>query len=147
MANERFTSRPLPPELAPLDAQGFLRREFKAIQRAIAALGFTAGSAGTVTQATNKATGVALNRANGRITMNNANLANLANVSFTLTNAMIGVNDMVVVNHSSAGTAGGYKVSANAIAAGSCQITVRNVSGGALAEAIVLTFGVIEGGT
>lgn len=103
------------------------------------------GTGGTVTQATNKATGVTLDKANGAITMNNASLNDATNVSFTVTNSVVAANDAVIVNHASAGTAGAYQVSANAIAAGSFAITVRNVSGGALGEAIVLKFAVLKG--
>ena len=100
---------------------------------------------GTVTQATNKSTGVTLNTESGQITMNNAALADAAEVSFTVTNSKIAATDVVVVNHGSAGTAGAYIVSANAIAAGSFAITVSNVSGGALSEAIVINFVALKG--
>ena len=95
---------------------------------------------GTVTQATNKGTGVTLNAESGQITMNNAALAAAAEVSFTVTNDKIAATDVVVVNHGSAGTAGSYLVAANTIAAGSFAITVSNVSAGSLSEAIVINF-------
>ena len=41
---------------------------------------------GTVTQATNKTTGVTLNAASGQITMNGAELAGAAEATFTVTN-------------------------------------------------------------
>ena len=100
---------------------------------------------GTVTQATNKGTGVTLNTESGQITMNNAALADAAEVSFTVTNSKIAATDVVVACHGSAGTAGAYIVSANAIAAGSFAITVSNVSGGALSEAIVINFVALKG--
>ena len=100
---------------------------------------------GTVTQATNKSTGVTLNTESGQITMNNAALADAAEVSFTVTNSKIAATDVVVACHGSAGTAGAYIVSANAIAAGSFAITVSNVSGGALSEAIVINFVALNG--
>ena len=100
---------------------------------------------GTVTQATNKSTGVTLNTESGQITMNNAALAAAAEVSFTVTNSEIAATDVVVVNHASAGTAGSYLVGVSAIAAGSFGITVTNVSGGSLSEAIVLNFVALKG--
>ena len=100
---------------------------------------------GTVTQATNKSTGVTLNTESGQITMNNAALADAAEVSFTVTNRKVAATDVVVACHGSAGTAGAYIVSANAIAAGSFAITVSNVSGGALSEAIVINFVALKG--
>ncbi len=113
-----------------------------------AVLGYTAGAGGTVTQATSKSTGVTLSTPSGVITMNAASLADgsasSARVSFTLTNSLIAVNDTIVVNHASAGTAGAYHVSANGITGGSAQITVRNISGGALAEGLVLNFALVR---
>ena len=106
------------------------------------AIGYVSG--GAVTQATDKSTGVTLNKACGAITMNNAALAAGAEVSFTVTCSEVAATDIVLVNHSSAGTAGSYLVQANTIAAGSFAITVSNVSAGSLSEAIVLTYVVIK---
>ena len=100
---------------------------------------------GTVTQATNKGTGVTLNTESGQITMNDAALAAAAEVSFTVTNSKVAATDVVVACHGSAGTAGAYIVSANSIAAGSFKITVSNVSGGSLSEAIVINFVALKG--
>jgi hypothetical protein len=97
------------------------------------------GIGGTIVQATSKATGVALPKVTGQITMNNANLASLAIVSFALTNALIEAGDYVHVQHISAGTVGSYLVQAQS-AAGSANVTVTNITGGGLAEAIVLQF-------
>lgn len=94
----------------------------------------------TVTQATNKSTGVTLNKLVGQITMNNAELAAGAEVSFTVTNSTVDADDVVSVAHASAGTAGAYGVYANAIADGSFKITVTNLTAGALSEAIVLQY-------
>ena len=99
---------------------------------------------GTVTQSTNKTTGVTLNTASGQITMNGAELAGGAEATFTVTNSEIAATDVVVVNHSSAGTAGSYLVQANSIAAGSFAITVANV-GSTASEAIVLSFVALKG--
>ena len=99
---------------------------------------------GTVTQATNKATAVTLNTESGQITMNGAELAGAAEVTFQVNNDKIAATDVVVVNHSSAGTAGSYIVQANSIAAGSFKITVANV-GSTASEAIVLSFVALKG--
>lgn len=106
------------------------------------AIGYVSG--GAVTQATDKSTGVTLNKACGAITMNNAALAAGAEVSFTVTCSEVAATDIVLVNHSSAGTAGSYLVQANTIAAGSFAVTVSNVSAGSLSEAIVLTFAIFK---
>ena len=106
------------------------------------AFGYISG-AGTITQATNKATGVALNSPTGQITLNGAALAADTNVSFTLTNSSITANDVLILNHLSAGTAGSYLLNAQA-AAGSASINVRNITSGSLSEAIVIGFAVIK---
>ena len=100
---------------------------------------------GTVTQATNKSTGVTLNTESGQITMNNAQLDAGTEVSFTVTNSKIAATDVVVACHGSAGTAGSYLVNANAIAAGSFAVTDSNVSAGNLSEAIVINFVALKG--
>jgi len=100
---------------------------------------------GTVTQGTNKQTGVTLSTLSGQITMNNEALGAGAETSFTVTNTKVAATDVVVVNHGSAGTAGAYLVGVNAVGAGSFGITVSNVSAGSLSEAIVLNFVVLGG--
>jgi hypothetical protein len=98
---------------------------------------------GTVTQATNKATGVTLNSPSGQITLNGDALAADTTVSFTLTNSSITANDILILNHLSAGTAGSYLLNAQADA-GSASINVRNITAGSLSEAIVIGFAVIK---
>jgi hypothetical protein len=98
---------------------------------------------GTVTQATNKSTGVTLNAPCGAITMNGAALSADTTVSFTLTNSSIAANDILLLNHISGGTAGSYVVNAQA-AAGSASINVTNISTGSLSEAVVIGFAVIK---
>ena len=100
---------------------------------------------GTVTQATNKTTGVTLNTESGQITMNTAALADAAEATFTVTNSKIAASDVVVACHGSAGTAGAYLVNANTMASGSFKVTVANVSGGGLSEAIVINFVALKG--
>jgi hypothetical protein len=98
---------------------------------------------GAITQATNKATAVTLNSPSGQITLNGAALAADTTVSFTLTNSSITANDVLILNHLSAGTAGSYLLNAQA-AAGSASINVRNITAGSLSEAIVIGFAVIK---
>jgi len=106
--------------------------------------GYVAGGGGTVTQATNKATGVTLNKPSGQITMNNASLAAATIVSFTFTNSTISSTDVLVINHVSGGTIGSYTFTA-ACGAGSATVYVRNATSGSLGEAIVLRYAVIKG--
>ena len=105
--------------------------------------GYITGEGGTVTQVTSKATAVTLSKKCGQITMHNASLAANTTVTFTLTNSTIAATDLLVLNHVSGGTAGAYLLNAQA-AAGSATINVRNVTAGALAEAIVIGFAVIK---
>lgn len=104
-----------------------------------ATIGYATGAGGTVTQATNKGTGVTLSNACGHITMNAAALAANTAVSFTLTNTLIASTDRLHVNHQAAGTFGAYMVDARC-AAGSATIVVRNLTAGSLSEAIVIGF-------
>jgi hypothetical protein len=108
--------------------------------------GYGSGAGGTVTQATNKSTGVTLNTRCGQITMNGALLAANTAVSFTLTNSQIAASDVVIMNNASGGTLGAYFFGARC-AAGSATITVRNLTAGDLSEAIVLSFAVIKAST
>jgi hypothetical protein len=108
------------------------------------AVGYSTGTGGAVTQITSKATGVTLNKRCGQITLNNAALSAAAEVSFTLTNSVIAATDVVYVCISSGATAGAYNVQVDAVAAGTCRISVGNMSAGPLSEAIVLNFVVIK---
>ena len=108
-------------------------------------LGYTAAAQGTVTQATSKSTAVTLNKSAGVITMNNASLATATNATFTLNNNLISANDTVILTISGGqATAGSYNVFANSLAAGSVSITLRNISGGSLSEAVVINFALIH---
>lgn len=107
-------------------------------------LGYTSDAQGTVTQATSKSTGVTLNKSAGQITMNNAALASVTNVTFTLTNSFISANDILILNVGSGATAGAYNCWVSGLSAGSASITLRNISGGSLSEAVVLNFALIH---
>jgi hypothetical protein len=109
-------------------------------------LGYTAEAFGTVTQATDKSTAVTLNKSIGRITMNGAALNTATNATFTLNNSTISANDTVILTISGGqATAGSYNAFANALTTGSVSISLRNISGGTLSEAVVINFCVIHG--
>lgn len=101
---------------------------------------------GAVTQATSKSTGVQIDRRCGQITLNNASLAAATSVGFTVTNSTVEAADIPIVAIASGATANSYTVTVDAVAAGSFRIAVRNESAGALAEALVLNFGIVKGG-
>jgi len=107
-------------------------------------LGYTEEASGTVTQLTDKSTGVTLNKSAGQITLNGAALANITNVSFVLTNNTISAKDVIVLSVASGATAGAYNCWISGKTTGSCTITIRNLSGGSLSEAFVLNFAVIH---
>ena len=107
-------------------------------------LGYAASAQGTVTQATNKGTGVTLNKSAGRITMNAASLGAGASVTFTLTNSTISTNDVIIVNVSGGGTAGAYWPYVSSMASGSAVIGLWNSTAGPLSEAVILNFAIIH---
>lgn len=108
-------------------------------------IGYTAAAQGTVTQATDKSTAVTLNKPAGRITMNAASLATATNATFTLNNSFISANDTVILTISGGqATPGSYNVFANNLSTGSVSISLRNISGGSLSEAVVLNFAIIH---
>ena len=49
------------------------------------------------------------------------------------------------MNHKSGGTLGSYNIQAHTMASGSFKISVQNVSGGSLSEALVIAFVVVKG--
>ena len=111
-------------------------------------LGYATGAQGTVTQLTDKATGVTLNKSAGRITMNGAALAGGAVVSFILTNSLISTNDVVIVNVSSNTTgsaAGAYTAYVSYMSAGTCLISLRNLSATSYSEAVIINYSIIHG--
>jgi hypothetical protein len=108
-------------------------------------IGYTPAAQGTVTQLTDKSTAVTLNKPAGRITMNAASLNTATNATFTLNNSFISANDTVILTISGGqATAGSYNVFANSLGAGTVSITLRNISGGSLSEAIVINFAIIH---
>ena len=112
-------------------------------------LGYSAAAQGTVTQATDKATGVTLNKSAGRITMNNAALAAGAAVSFTLTNNLISAYDTIIVcvsSNTTGSAAGAYTTYVSYLASGSALITLRNLTAAtSYSEAVIINFAIIHG--
>lgn len=108
------------------------------------AIGYATGAGGAVTQATNKTTGVTLSKPTGQITMNNAALATVTGVEFTLTNTLIAASDVLAISIGGGRAASSwYAITANC-AAGSAIITVTNLTAGTLSEALVLNFALIK---
>jgi len=107
-------------------------------------IGYSTAAQGAVTQATSKSTGVTLNSSMGQITMNNASLASVTNVTFTLTNSLLSSKDVLILNVTN-GTSGAYNAWVSSMTAGSATITLRNISGGSLSEAVIINYAIIHG--
>jgi hypothetical protein len=117
----------------------------QAIDLTTQGLGFYAGAGSTVTQQTNKSTGVTISYMTGTITMNNAALNAGVAVGFTVTNTKVAATDIPIVVIKSGATADSYNVQVDAVASGSFRIQIRNHTAGNLSEAVVLSFAIIKG--
>jgi|GEM_PF-6684506 len=103
-----------------------------------------AGVGGSVAQLTSKTTAVTLNKATGVIVGHNESLAAGATARFTLFSTFIDANDCVFAYRRSGGSAEAYEVWVDAVSSGSCQICLRNRTGGAIAQSIDISFMVFE---
>lgn len=83
-------------------------------------------TATTVTQQTNRSTGVTLNATAGRITTNTTSLAAAAEATFTVTNKYVTAKSVPVVAIAS-GAAATPLAFVSAVAAGSFNITITNL--------------------
>jgi predicted ThiF/HesA family dinucleotide-utilizing enzyme len=78
--------------------------------------------------------------------MNNASLTTATNATFVLNNNLISANDTVILTISGGqATPGSYNVFANALNNGSVSITLRNISGVTLSEAVIINYCIIHG--
>ena len=112
-----------------------------------AGLGYRKGVGSTVTQGTNRATGVTINAMCGTITTHNASLAAESSAVFTVTNSFVEIGDVVLISQRSGKVALNTQVEVTAVANGSFDITVINnnvAAGTAETGAIVLNFAVIK---
>lgn len=113
-----------------------------------AGIGYAAGSGGTVTQNTNKGTGVTINTITGQITTNNAALAANTGIVFTVTNSSVSSKDVIIYAVSSGGTANTYNVTTDAISNGvSFNIRLLNASSTSRSDAVVINYAIIKGQT
>ena len=108
-------------------------------------IGYSTGAQGSVTQLTDKSTGVTLNKSAGQITMNGAALAGGAAATFTLTNSTISAKDVIILNVGSVGTAAAYTCYVSSMTAGSAVLALRNLTAGSLSEAVVINYAIIHG--
>ena len=103
-------------------------------------LGYGTGSGGSVTQATNRTTGVTLNKTNGAITLVSA-AGSTSWQSFTVTNSTVSATDTVIVNQKSGTDL--YECHVTAVSAGSFRISYRTTAG-TTTEQPVFNFSVIK---
>jgi len=110
-------------------------------------IGYSTGAGSTVTQLTNRTTGVTINTIAGAITTNNASLAAEATADFVVTNSSVAIGDTVIVSIRSGSDSGGTIVSVATVAAGSFTIRVHNgnaAAGTAETGAIIINYAVIK---
>jgi len=109
-------------------------------------IGYSLAAESAVTQLTSKSTAVTANTSNVQITMNNAALAAGATVSFTLNNSLLSPRDVLIVNVAGGNaTPGTYTAFVSTITTGSAVISLYNISGGSLSEAVKLNLAIIHG--
>lgn len=111
------------------------------------AIGFATGAGGAVTQATDRTTGVTLNKICGTITTNNASLAAEAAAEFTVTNSAVAIGDVVLVAQQSGSNGGNTDILVSTVADGSFKIKVANnnaAAGTAETGAILINFIVLK---
>jgi len=108
-------------------------------------MGYANGTGASVTQLTSKSTGVALDNATGQIVMNNASLAAGTSVSFQCLNTITNLGDVVIasINVGSVTNVNNYQLT-TAIGTGQLWFSLRNVSAGALAEAVTINYAIIR---
>lgn len=103
-------------------------------------IGYSAGAGGTVTQGTNRTTGVTINKTCGSITLVSA-AGSTTIAAFTVSNSTVAATDTVVVNQKS-GT-DKYRIYVTAVGAGSFEISFATLSG-TTTEQPVFNFAVIK---
>jgi len=106
-----------------------------------AGVGYATGAGGTVTQGTNRTTGVTLNKTTGSITLFSA-AGSATAATFTVTNSTVAATDVIILNQKSGTDL--YDLMVTAVAAGSFNITFRT-TGGSTTETPVFNFAVIKG--
>lgn len=108
-------------------------------------LAFKEDGTSTVTQITNRSTGVTLNKPFGQITTDNTSLAAAAEATFTVTNSTVGAKSVPVIAPASGQTAGTSIAVITAVAAGSFDITLTNIHAStADTGAMVINFFVVN---
>jgi hypothetical protein len=111
-----------------------------------AGLGYGTGAGGTVTQATNKNTGVTLNKPSGQIITSNSALPAGAIAGFQFNNTLLASTDVLVLSIVTPNT-GTYQTWVYYSTAGYCFIAIKHNSGTSLSDAVTINFAIIKGVT
>lgn len=114
---------------------------------ASAGIGYATGAGASVTQGTDRTTGVTVTGTSGLITTHNASLGAELAAEFTVTNTSVAVGDVVVVAQRSGSNGGNTDVFVSTVAAGSFKIKVANnnaAAGTAETGAILINFAVVK---
>lgn len=109
-----------------------------------AGLGYGTGTGGTVTQITSLTTGVTINKPTGAITTFSSALAGSLNVTFLVTNSVVGGDDVVIVNWAGV-VSTNIPIWVSGVSNGSFQISYTNLGGLTGAAANTINFAVIKG--
>lgn len=110
-----------------------------------AGIGYATGAGGTVTQLTNRNTGVTLNTICGTITTDNTSLPSTNAAQFTVTNSTVAIDDVIVLSIQGGASSSHTQAYVTAVAAGSFNITVKNAHpSSAETGAILINFAVIK---
>ena len=108
-------------------------------------IGYATGAGGAVSQATDRTTGVTLSKLSGQITTQATSLAAAALVSFTVTNTTVAIGDTIILSIQSGPTTVGTIAYVTTVAAGSFQITLKNLHAAtADTGAAIINFAVIK---
>lgn len=104
----------------------------------------------TVTQATNRTTGVTVNAISGNITTNNASLAAEAAAVFVVTNNNVFADDVIILSQQGGSNGGNTDVEIVGVTAGTFSIKVSNnnaAAGTAETGAIIINFLIMKAAT
>lgn len=108
-------------------------------------LGYTIGAGSTVTQITDRSTGVTINNLCGTITGMNSSLAASTSANFVVTNNRVAIGDVIHLSVQSGPTTNTSIFTVSAVATGSFTIRAHNVSTStADTGAPVLNFAVVK---
>lgn len=102
------------------------------------------GAGGVVTQITSKSTPVTLNSASGVVTLHNESMPAGDTKSFVLNNSLISDNDVLAMNIIGGASYGSYSLTISDVISGGVVVSIKNISTGALAEAVQFSFALVK---